>query len=290
VVFEFEQLVSESRNSDLVHPTHRIGRGSPRRRTTIRAVRYSLLFTVLFALMPRSFATVLPPIVVELFTSEGCSSCPPADTLLRDLANTSAASGPEILALGEHVDYWDHQGWKDRFSSAALTHRQQVYAARFSNESIYTPQMVVDGRSELVGSDAQAARRAINRAAAAPHGTLRITSDSAGAPRQVSVVVSASDLPAIARGDRADLLVAITEDDLTSDVQRGENHGRVLTHAAVVRRLTTIGEATAPSSTARVELPLEPDWKRDRLKIVAFVQERRSRTILASASVMMSRQ
>jgi len=262
----------------------------PYTRTTIPAVRYRLAFVAwLFGLIPSSVATIPPPVVVELFTSEGCSSCPPADALLQQLANAASASGPEIIALGEHVDYWDHQGWKDRFSSAALTNRQQRYAARFNNESIYTPQMVVDGRVELVGSDAKAARRAIDRAAAAPHGVVRIAIESnTNVASQLSVIVNVSDLPAIARGDRADMVVAITEDHLTSDVKRGENHGRVLTHAAVVRRLTTIGDASAPASSARAELVLEPDWQRDRLKIVAFVQERRSRTILASAAFDLS--
>jgi len=229
-------------------------------------------------------------VIVELFTSEGCSSCPPADVLLQRLAESSSGSGPEIIALGEHVDYWDHQGWKDRFSSALLTNRQRTYAARFNNESIYTPQMVVDGRAELVGSDAAGAERAIGRAAAAPHGAVRIAVASTANPAQVAVDVSVSGLPALARGDRAEIVLAVTEDHLSSNVTRGENHGLVLKHGPVVRRLTTIGDASAPASSGRAELTLEPDWHRDRLKIVAFVQEHRSRTILASAAVMMPRQ
>jgi len=231
-----------------------------------------------------------PPVIIELFTSEGCSSCPPADALLQRLADASGQSGPEVIALGEHVDYWDHQGWKDRFSSALLTNRQRLYAARFNNESIYTPQMVVDGRAEFVGSDATAARRAIDRAATAPHGAVRMVIEAPANALRLSVDVRVSDLPTIARGDRADILVAITEDHLSSNVARGENHGRTLTHAAVVRRLTAIGEAIAPASFGHADLTVDPDWHRDRLKIVAFVQERRSRTILASAAVKMPRQ
>src|SRR3989442_4215485 len=246
----------------------RMGPWRPYTRTTIPAVRYRLAFVAwLFGLIPSSVATIPPPVVVELFTSEGCSSCPPADALLQQLANAASASGPKIIALGEHVDYWDHQGWKDRFSSAALTNRQQRYAARFNNESIYTPQMVVDGRAELVGSDANAARRAIDRAAAARHGAVRIAIDSIDG-RRVAASVTVDDLPAIARGDRADMVVAITEDHLTSDVTRGENHGRILTHTAVVRRLTTIGDASAPSSSARAELMLESDWHGERLEVL----------------------
>ena len=228
-----------------------------------------------------------PPVLVELFTSEGCSSCPPADVLLQRLAlsNDARPGGAQIIALGQHVDYWDHQGWKDRFSSAALTNRQRVYASRFNIDSIYTPQIVVDGRTELVGSDAAAAKRAIDRAATAPHGRVQIEMDHRADDRapQVSVVVSVSELPPIGRGDRADIVLAITEDHLSSDVKRGENSGRVLAHAAVVRQLMTIGEATSASAAARAEVALAPDWQRDHLKIVAFVQERRGRTILASA-------
>src|SRR5438034_10624758 len=116
-----------------------------------------------------SHAAAPMPILVELFTSEGCSDCPPADTVLGQLIRTQPIGGAEIVGLGEHVDYWDRLGWKDRFSSAALTGRQQLYQTRFGTESIYTPQMVVDGRAEFVGSDAPAARKAIEKALALPH-------------------------------------------------------------------------------------------------------------------------
>lgn len=226
------------------------------------------------------------PVLVELFTSEGCSSCPAADALLQRLVDSQPAGGAQIIALGEHVDYWDHQGWKDRFASPALTERQRVYAARFRTESIYTPQMVVDGRAEFVGSDASAARREIERAQTTTHGVVRIAAEPAtnGTPSAFHVVVNVADLPVVTRGDHADILVAVTEDQLRSDVKRGENHGRVLAHAAVVRQLTTIAEATGASASARVEVTPAPDWRREHLKIVAFVQERRSRAILAAAA------
>jgi hypothetical protein len=226
------------------------------------------------------------PILVELFTAEGCSSCPPADALLQRLVDAQPAGGAQIIALGEHVDYWDHQGWKDRFASPALTERQRVYASHFRTESIYTPQMVVDGRAEFVGSDATAARRAIERAQATTHGVVRIAAESSGtdaARSAVHLVVNVTDLPDVARGDRADILVAVTEDQLRSDVKRGENHGRVLAHAAVVRQLTTVAEANGPSASARFDVTMAPEWRREHLKIVAFVQERRGRAILAAA-------
>src|SRR5258708_30693112 len=128
--------------------------------------RTGLLFAVALAIASGGLQAGPPPtpVIVELFTSEGCSDCPPADVLLEKLIATQPIGGAEIIGLGQHVDYWDRLGWKDRFSSSALTNRQQLYQTRFGTESIYTPQMVVDGRTEFVGSDASAARKAIEKA------------------------------------------------------------------------------------------------------------------------------
>jgi hypothetical protein len=253
-------------------------------------VRQFLLWfalTLLVAAAP-TYAAPPTPVIVELFTSEGCSDCPPADTLLEKLIATQPVAGAEIIGLGQHVDYWDRLGWKDRFSSAALTSRQQIYQARFGTESIYTPQMVVDGRSEFVGSDASAARKAIERTLAAPHGVMKVTLDDDVARPALHLNVTAVGLPRIARGDRADLIVLIAESGLRTEVKRGENHGRTLAHAPVVRYLATIGQVAAdgPSSgSATADIPLSPEWQRDHLAVVAFVQEARGRAILASASV-----
>jgi hypothetical protein len=243
------------------------------------------------------------PVIVELFTSEGCSDCPPADTLLEKLLATQPVAGAEIIGVGEHVDYWDRLGWKDRFSSAALTGRQQLYQKRFTTESIYTPQMVVDGRVEFVGSDAGAARKAIERTLTQPHGSVRIDLSSVGAEsappagaapmkaepaRSLRVGVTVTDLPLVPRGDRADIVVLVTESGLRTEVKRGENHGRTLSHAPVVRYLATIGhtaDEASSTASARAEIELAADWQRDRVAVVAFVQEVRGRTILASASV-----
>jgi hypothetical protein len=253
--------------------------------------RTSLLLAVALAIASGGLHAAPPtPVIVELFTSEGCSDCPPADTLLDKLIATQPIAGVEIIALGQHVDYWDRLGWKDRFSSAALTNRQRLYQTRFSTPSIYTPQMVVDGRAEFVGSDASAARRAIERSMASPHGVVRLTIDAdvARGDSDVAVSVAATDLPRLGSGDRADIIVAVTESGLRTEVKRGENHGRTLSHAPVVRYIATVGQVASNGSSiapVRADIPIDADWQRDRLTVIAFVQEIRGRTILASASV-----
>lgn len=246
----------------------------------MRSVLVSLVAVASIGASPGVRATAPTPVIVELFTSEGCSSCPPADTLLDRLIATQPVAGAAIIGLGQHVDYWDHLGWKDRFSSAAVTSRQQRYQTRFRTDSIYTPQMVVDGRAEFVGSDAAAARKAIERTLAAPHGTIRLANDGA------HVDVTVTDLPSVPRGDRADIVVMVTERGLASDVKRGENHGKVLHHAPVVRYLATIGQIASgqTAGAARADIVLDAAWQRDHLAVVAFVQESRGRAILASAS------
>jgi hypothetical protein len=221
------------------------------------------------------------PVLVELFTAEGCSTCPPADKLLDAMIASQPTASAIIVGLGEHVDYWDRLGWKDRFSSAAFTRRQQLYAERFKGENVYTPQMVVDGETAFVGNDVEAARRAIERAAAAPHGVVGLQLESSVANR-VAVSVTVSGLPAM--DDRAEVIVALVEDGLQTDVKRGENKGRMLTHAAVVREMTTVGEVTNDGTAVRAELKIGQDWRRERMKVVAFIQKRKSRRILATAS------
>jgi hypothetical protein len=223
------------------------------------------------------------PILVELFTAEGCSSCPAADVLLEKMIESQPATGAELVGLGEHVDYWDNLGWKDRFSSAKLTARQQGYAARFKTGEVYTPQMIVDGREAFVGNDLNAARRAIETASALPHGVIHVAIETS-AGNTLSVSVAAAQLPPLTPGDHADLVVAIIEDHLRTEVKRGENQGRTLTHAAVVRTLQTIGEASGDAAS-RTRITLSSDWRRDSLKVVAFAQERGSRRVLATAAL-----
>ena len=222
------------------------------------------------------------PVLVELFTAEGCSSCPPADMVLQKLIESQPADGAEIIGLGEHVDYWDRLGWRDRFSSASLTARQQEYADRFGAKDIYTPQTVVDGQSASIGSDVPALRRAIEDAVKRPHGALTIACETSGKTAKVAVTIDR--LPPTSQGDRAEVVVAVTENNLRTEVKRGENQGRTLTHAAVVHKLTASGDAKvgAPVSAS---FSIDSAWQREHVRIVAFVQEKTSRRVIATASV-----
>lgn len=221
------------------------------------------------------------PVLVELFTSEGCSSCPPADRLLTELQAAQPITGARIVALGEHVDYWDNLGWPDRFSSAAFTERQSEFQRRvFGSGTVYTPQIVVDGVLEAIGSDPSAVRRAIRKAADAPKAKLEVTASPPSAKRVIPVTVRV-DLAALAAHEASDVLLAVVEDGLSTAVARGENRGRTLSHSAVVRSLDVVGSLAAGRRSLQIDtrVPLGTDWNLHNVRLVAFVQERASRRI-----------
>jgi hypothetical protein len=193
------------------------------------------------------------PVLVELFTSEGCSSCPPADRLLQRL--DSAA-----IVLSEHVDYWDHQGWKDRFSSHAFTVRQESYARHFRLDSSYTPEMVIDGAVEFNGSDSARADREIAQAARLPKAQMVLTRTPAGGLR-----IEVDSAPA-----SGDVMLALADPTAQSQVAAGENKGHSLTHVAVAHNLRKIGSVKR-GVVFRSEIQLPPEAAAQR--IVVFVQE-----------------
>jgi hypothetical protein len=225
-------------------------------------------------------------VVLELFTSEGCSSCPPADAVLTRLVTRQLVAGVEVLALGEHVDYWDRLGWRDPFSAAAYSARQSTYDSRvFHRNEVYTPQFVVDGQIEGVGSDVDAVQRAVNQAAQAPKAAVDVIAVRAG-ERALRVNVHVTVPHSLALRDGADVVVAITEDNLATEVRRGENRGRSLRHSAVVRGLTTIGTLSPGERewSNGVTLPLATDWMAANVRIISFLQERESRHISGAGS------
>jgi hypothetical protein len=205
------------------------------------------------------------PVLAELFTSEGCSSCPPADALLMKLDQAQPVAGAQIIVLSEHVDYWNYLGWKDPYSSAQFTQRQGTYARALAAES-YTPQLVIDGRTAMVGSDGKAILMAVTREAARAKTPVRIVSAMReGNEAVVSLTVGA----ALSKGD---VWVAIADERDISSVGRGENSGKTLNHVAVVRSLGKVGAVTKGAGLDRtVRVPLSGQ-KAD-LRVVVFVAE-----------------
>jgi len=231
------------------------------------------------------------PVLVELFTSEGCSSCPPADVLLAQIDAKQPVNGAQAIILEEHVDYWDDQGWRDPFASKAATQRQYEYAKALRTE-VYTPQMIVDGRTDLLGSDQNGIQRAIEKASGAQKTSLELswvgaTATMGGAKllRVRAGKLSGSDNASA--GKSAEVFLAITESHLHSDVRRGENAGRGLEHDGVVRELRSLGNASGSgefSFDLQTAVKLSPEWKRENVRLVVFVQDARSRRIYAATS------
>lgn len=214
------------------------------------------------------------PILVELFTSEGCSSCPPADRQLIFLEKHQPVMQAEVITLAFHVDYWNQLGWKDEFSTAEFSDRQRGYASKFESDQVYTPQMVVDGDAEFVGSNGEKASSAI--AYAAKSGKGKVEASLNGNNLKVAI----SSLP---KHEEATVLLAIAEDGIVTDVKRGENAGSKLPHISIVRALREIAALNAADASKNSEVKIEtlPAWNRGNLKYIVFVQENESRKVIA---------
>ena len=209
-----------------------------------------------------------PPILLELFTSEGCSSCPPADALLRKLNGKVSSSGQLLIGLSEHVTYWNRLGWSDPFSSDQFTERQSGYAQRFHLEDVYTPQLVINGNTEVVGSNAPRIERAL-AAQQSPALDLHITSVQVSGDH-LELAYSAAFAPP---AKQAELYVAVADDLDQSNVLRGENGGRSLTHVCVARSLTRAGPLQAGAGQRiSVTLPSRQGSHPGKQHVVLFVQ------------------
>ena len=220
-------------------------------------------------------------VFVELFTSEGCSSCPPADSLLKKLSEEQPVPGAQVVALEEHVDYWNRLGWTDPFSSAEFSQRQDEYARVFGNSGVYTPQMVIDGHTEFVGSHSSKAREAIQRAAAVPKAEVSLKQSDAIENNSTTIEFKLEHSPSASAVQDAELWLAVTEKGRQTDVTAGENSGERLQHAAVVRKLSKIGTvASSGEFTKQVSVKLESGWKAENVSIVALLVEKQSRRIV----------
>lgn len=217
------------------------------------------------------------PVIVELFTSEGCASCPPADALLARLERIQPVPGARIIALEEHVDYWNQLGWIDPFSLPQFHARQNEYAMAAHVQDIYTPQMIVNGQVAFEGDDSDRAYQEIGRAAQAPMTSVELsTAPNARDAQWIDITVRVTN-PTAAKFREANLYLAVTESNVLGRVAAGENAGRTLRHSQVVRSFNAIGRIDPKgSSVAQVvsTLRLPREWRRENLRAVVFVQER----------------
>lgn len=216
------------------------------------------------------------PVVLELFTSQGCSSCPPADRLLTRLGSDPKLAG-RVIPLAFHVDYWDSIGWHDPFDSARWSQRQQQYARAFHSNRIYTPQLVVGGQTECVGNDEGAVRRQIGDALAAPPaGRVTLAVDPLTPDGRLKVRVGAKLAAAAKTKGDLDLWVAVWETGLSTAVGAGENAARTLRNDYVVRRLEkalTLPGAPGAERSGEIVLGIDKRWKAANLGVAAFLQD-----------------
>lgn len=224
-------------------------------------------------------------VVVELFTSEGCSSCPPADSLLKELTEQQQINGLQVVALEEHVDYWNHLGWRDPYSAAEYSERQNDYSHVFGTDGVYTPQMIVDGQHGFVGSRRLTAREAIQNAAREPKVEIELLAIPSAPPGKPSFEVQIKSLNGISpRGD-LELWLVVTEKGLQTDVKAGENSGETLKHAAIVRSLQKIDTMREPAGYSRqFQAAVDPNWKKENLAVVVLLTEKQSRRIIGAAT------
>jgi hypothetical protein len=223
-------------------------------------------------------AKIKRPILVELFTSEGCSSCPPADRVLAQLEKEQNNADADIITLALHVDYWNYLGWKDEFSSPLFSERQNGYAEKFKLDSIYTPQMVIDGQTQFVGSNLETAQKTISDAGKNEKADVKLSIETS--TTNLLLKVKISNFPA---RENSNVWLAIAEDDLKTNVRRGENSGKTLDHVSVVRELKLLGNFASTDKIFETEsvLSFQPAWKKENLKLIVFAQGTETKRVYA---------
>lgn len=251
-------------------------------------MRYLGAFAFL-AFLPAAFAADRPvPVIVELFTSEGCSSCPSADRLLARLEQTQPVPGAQVIAVEEHVDYWNQLGWNDPFSSPQYRARQNDYALAFHASDIYTPQMVVNGQAAFVGTDMNRAYHEIGEAVRNAATSVHLETHPDSKDEQLIDLSVQVEKGKTAKWRDSSVFLAVTERNLSTFVPRGENSGRTLRHSSVVRSFGVIGRVSPDGANGGQlvsTLRLPSDWKRENLRAVVFVQERGSLRITGAGAI-----
>lgn len=223
------------------------------------------------------------PILVELFTSEGCSSCPRADAWLQRMDSAQPLPSAHLIVLSEHVDYWNHDGWKDPYSSASITERQSNYISALKLKTPYTPQVIVDGASEINLTDDQQMERTFQQAGAATKIPIRITSASVD-PANPSAVHAHIETEQNSTDHDADIYEAIALDHAESQVLRGENSGKHLTHVSVLESMTKIGKLEKLKSFSKdVDIKLKPETDPKNIRLIVFAQESGPGKVLGAA-------
>jgi len=217
------------------------------------------------------------PVLIELFTSEGCPTCPPADRNLTFLETEQPFAEADLITLSLHVDYWNSRSWKDEFSSPMFSRRQDIYGQIFKINSVYTPQMIVDGQMQFAGTDLAKVQKAIVESARNEKGKVELSTveDKNGVTK---LQVKISDLP---KHEISTVFLAVAEDKLASN--RTGSSGAKRAFTSVVRELKSLGFLTAEQKNLETEIFLQyqPNWKMENLKLVVFVQENGSRKVSA---------
>jgi hypothetical protein len=224
------------------------------------------------------------PVLVELFTSEGCSDCPPADRLLGELDQKQPIAGVQAIVLSEHVTYWNHDGWTDPFSSEDITARQQEYVDRFKLKSSFTPQMVVDGVTQFVGNDPRALQAALDKAASQPKQEITIANaqwDKGGAQFAVHATTDAN----------ARVVAVLAANEEQKRVSAGENAGKTLEHVAVVRVMKSFGPETADGRALHLGGgPLtHKDEAQGPVRLVVFLVDHKTGQVMGAAEQTLNR-
>lgn len=225
------------------------------------------------------------PVLLELFTSEGCSSCPPADELLEKIDHDQPVPGADLIVLSEHVDYWNRLGWTDPYSSNDFSRRQQAYAAQFGTADIFTPQLIVDGEKGVVGGNWPLAARAIQQSLREIKTPVTVSATRSGDSARIHI-----DIPALpSDGAKGLVYLVLAANHAKSKVTRGENGGRELNHVAVVLSMRQVAKVSANEAVSKdVEVALNPKFDASDMRVVVFVENSRTQRVMGASRASIS--